>query len=80
MIEVITRELFIKAKFLHFRAEGGHSDLHEILRVFVVDLELVRHLIQVFDGALRSQLEPVCDPDWVDALVDERLRLCRVKQ
>ena len=59
----------------HFGSEGGHSDLHEVLRVLVVDLELVGDLVEVLDGALRGQLEAVGDADGVDAFVDERLRL-----
>ena len=60
---------------LHFRTEGGHGDLHEVLRVLFVDLELVGDLVQVLDGALGGQLETVGDPDGVDAFVDKRLCL-----
>ena len=60
---------------LHFRAEGGHGDLHEVLRFLVVDLKLVGDRVKVLDGTLGGQLEPVGDPDGVNALVDERLCL-----
>ena len=72
---MITARGEIKLLFLHFRAEGGHGDLHEVLRFLVVDLELICDLVEVLDGALGGQLKPVGDPDGVDALVDERLRL-----
>ena len=56
-------------------AQGGHGRLHEVLRILGINGELLRHLVKVLTRALGRQLEPIGNPDGVDALVDERLRL-----
>ncbi len=59
----------------HFGPQRGHGRLHEVLRLLRVDLEALCGCVQVVTGALCRQLEPVCDPDRVDPLVDEGLCL-----
>ena len=61
--------------YLHFAPQTCHGRFDQILLVFGRELDTIRNAVELFDGHYTSLVEAICDTDWMDSSVEERLTL-----